>query len=488
MSFKVFFSTEFILSGELAVFLKTKEHELCCFQKVDPKQNISKAMVVEKFDGEKFSKLNILAPYGSEFNRFSVVGLGSPMQEDNDFWVNIGGNVFDMFQDSKEIVIFFKIKDFKVNRQQLKDFVTGTMLKDYIFDRYQTKKTKSVDKKIFIITDIANECEHVFEESKNIVESVNIARDLINQPANFLGTEEFVDQVKKLQDVGVEINILNKEEIEKMGMRALLAVSQGSVRPPYVVVMRWLGANKEEAPLSFVGKGVVFDSGGISIKPSSGMEEMKGDMGGAASVVGIMHLLAARKAKVNVVGIIGLVENMPSSTAQRPGDVVRTMSGQTVEVINTDAEGRMVLADLLWYCENNFKPQAIIDLATLTGACVIALGQSYAGLFSNDDDLAKKLFNAGIKTGEKVWQMPINEEYDKLIDSDIADVKNSGGRSAGSITAAQFLKRFIQKVSWAHLDIAGVAFGTKANSINKSWASGFGVRLLNEFIKNNYEL
>jgi leucyl aminopeptidase len=281
--------------------------------------------------------------------------------------------------------------------------------------------------------------------------------------------------------------VLDEKALSKLGMRALLAVGQGSARDSRVVVMRWNGGKDRAAPMAFVGKGVVFDSGGISIKPGGGMEDMKGDMAGAACVVGLMHALAARKAKVNAIGIIGLVENMPDGAAQRPGDIVTSMSGQTIEIINTDAEGRLVLADLLWHVQERYKPTFMIDLATLTGAIMVALGQEHAGLFSNNDELAQRLSAAGEATGEKVWRMPLGPAYDKLIDSKFADMKNTGGRHGGSITAAQFLQRFVNETPWAHLDIAGTAMGSPQNEINKSWASGWGVRLLDRLVQDHYE-
>jgi leucyl aminopeptidase len=285
----------------------------------------------------------------------------------------------------------------------------------------------------------------------------------------------------------VAIEVLDEKALQKLGMRALLGVGQGSERESRVVIMRWNGGKKGEAPLAFIGKGVCFDTGGISIKPAAGMEDMKGDMGGAAAVTGLMHVLASRKAAVNAVGIIGLVENMPDGNAQRPGDIVTSMSGQTIEVINTDAEGRLVLCDALWYCNDRFKPQFMINLATLTGAIVVALGNVHAGLFSNDDQLSAQLTAAGLSSNEKLWRMPLGRDYDKLIDSKFADMKNTGGRQAGSITAAHFLKRFVQETPWAHLDIAGTAMGSPQDEINQSWGSGFGVRLLDELVRAHYE-
>ena len=281
--------------------------------------------------------------------------------------------------------------------------------------------------------------------------------------------------------------MLDVKAMTKLGMGALLGVAQGSTRPGRTVIMRWNGAKRGDQPVAFVGKGVCFDTGGISIKPAGSMEDMKGDMGGAACVVGLMHALAARKAKVNAVGAIGLVENMPDGNAQRPGDIVTSMSGQTIEIINTDAEGRLVLADVLWYVAKKIKPKFMVDLATLTGAIMVALGTEYAGLFSNNDELAERLTKVGLATGERVWRMPLGPEYDKQIDSQFADMKNTGTRNGGSITAAQFLQRFVDDTPWAHLDIAGTAMGAPKSDINQSWGSGFGVRLLERLVADYYE-
>ncbi|MBV8183409.1 MAG: leucyl aminopeptidase, partial [Hyphomicrobiales bacterium] len=321
-----------------------------------------------------------------------------------------------------------------------------------------------------------------------IVDSVNLARDLVNEPANVLFPEEFARRCEALRALGVEVEVLDKSRLEAIGMRTLLAVNQGSIREPRVVIMRWNGAaDKNAAPLAFVGKGVCFDTGGISIKPGGGMEDMKGDMGGAAAVAGLMHVLAARKAKVNAIGAIGLVENMPDGAAQRPGDIVTSLSGQTIEIINTDAEGRLVLADVLWHVRETFKPRFMIDLATLTGAIIVALGQEHAGLYCNDDELANRLIAAGEATGETVWRMPIGKGYDKMIESKFADMKNVGGRQGGSSSAAMFIKRFVGDTPWAHLDIAGTAMGSKDSDINHSWGSGWGVRLLDRLVSLNYE-
>ncbi|HEY9519942.1 MAG TPA: leucyl aminopeptidase, partial [Methyloceanibacter sp.] len=325
--------------------------------------------------------------------------------------------------------------------------------------------------------------------TRAIANGVTLARDLVNEPANVLGPAEFAQRAKALTKVGVEVTVLAPKALQRLGMNALLAVGQGSVRPSHVVVMQWKGAGaKGGDPIVFVGKGVTFDTGGISIKPAAGMEDMKGDMAGAACVVGLMHELAERKAKVNAVGIIGLVENMPSGTAQRPGDIVAAMSGTTIEVLNTDAEGRMVLADCLWYAQERFKPKALINLATLTGAVMVALGKEHAGLFSNNNELAGWLTDAGYATGEKLWRLPLGPKYDKMIDSKVADIKNTGGRWGGSISAAQFLQRFVKEgTPWAHLDIAGTAMASVDSEINRSWGSGFGVRLLDQLVRDHYE-
>ncbi|WP_284928584.1 leucyl aminopeptidase [Candidatus Phytoplasma sp. AldY-WA1] len=489
MNMNFSFSKEPILNGDVAILLKTiKNKKTFGLKEVDPQQTVLKAMSLKDFEGKENQKIELLVPHGSPFDRLNILGLGDVSSQKNDFWVNTGGKVFDLVQKAKKVVIFLDLEEKSVDRDQVKDFLIGFMLKNYTFDRYLTTKKKDNEKVfIHIINKEADHCQKVLQEAKAVAEGVHLSRDLVNEPANVLGTEEFLAQTQKLKDLGVIVEVLDKKAMTDLGMKSLLAVSQGSSRPPFLVIMNWKGSHKEETPLAFIGKGVVFDTGGISIKPSSGMEDMKADMSGAATVVGLMHLLASRKAKVNVVGVIGLVENTPSSTSQRPGDIVVSMSGQTIEVINTDAEGRMVLADALWYCETILKPKLMIDLATLTGAILVALGQEHAGLFSNETKLTKQLLDAGNKTGERLWLMPLSEEYDRLINSKNADMKNSAGRYASSITAAQFLKRFVHHTPWAHLDIAGTAMGTKPNSINNSWGTGFGVRLLNEFIKVNYE-
>jgi leucyl aminopeptidase len=368
---------------------------------------------------------------------------------------------------------------------------TGIRLRAYKFDRYKTKKKDGEDgalrADVALAVDDVSATRQAFAPSGAIVDGVILARDLVNEPPNVLYPEEFARRAGRLRKLGVEVEVLDVKAMTKLGMGALLGVAQGSVRPGRTVIMRWNGGKRGEQPVAFIGKGVCFDTGGISIKGAASMEDMKGDMGGAACVVGLMHALAARKARVNAVGAIGLVENMPDGNAQRPGDIVTSMSGQTIEIINTDAEGRLVLADVLWYVAKNFEPKFMVDLATLTGAIMVALGTEHAGLFSNNDELAERLLKVGVETGERVWRMPLGPEYDRQIDSQFADVKNTGGRNGGSITAAQFLQRFVDNTPWAHLDIAGTAMGAPKSEINQSWGSGFGVRLLDRLVCEFYE-
>jgi leucyl aminopeptidase len=320
-------------------------------------------------------------------------------------------------------------------------------------------------------------------------EGIKLTKDLVSEPGNILHPDEYAKRVLSLKKLGLKVQVFNKKKLKKLGMNALLGVGQGSQKGSYLVTIQWNGSGKIDKPLAFVGKGVCFDTGGISLKPAKFMEDMTYDMAGSAVVVGLMKSLALRKAKVNAVGVVGLVENMPDGNAQRPGDIVKSYSGKTIEILNTDAEGRLVLADALTYTEKKYKPKFIIDLATLTGAIIVSLGSEYAGLFSNDDKISDQLSKAGGKVGEKVWRMPLNDNYDKLIDSKKADMQNInyvGG--AGSTTAAQFLQRFIlNKTPWAHLDIAGMAFSKYGGALNSGGATGYGVRLLNQLIEDNYE-
>jgi leucyl aminopeptidase len=368
---------------------------------------------------------------------------------------------------------------------------SGVRLRAYRFDRYKTKKKDGEDTglraQISLAVDDVAAARKMSAGTGHLVDGVVLARELVNEPPNVLYPEEFARRAGQLRKLGVIVEVLDVKAMTKLGMGALLGVAQGSARPGRTVIMRWNGGKSGEQPVAFIGKGVCFDTGGISIKGAASMEDMKGDMGGAACVVGLMHALAARKARANVIGAIGLVENMPDGNAQRPGDIVTSMSGQTIEIINTDAEGRLVLADVLWYVAQKFKPKFMVDLATLTGAIMVALGTEHAGLFCNNDELADRLLKAGQDTGERLWRMPLAPEYDKQIDSQFADMKNTGGRHGGSITAAQFLQRFVDNTPWAHLDIAGTAMGAPKTEINQSWGSGFGVRLLERLVADHYE-
>ncbi|GBQ88322.1 leucyl/cytosol aminopeptidase [Gluconacetobacter johannae DSM 13595] len=366
----------------------------------------------------------------------------------------------------------------------------GGTLAAYRFDHYQTRTPEDARwrlDRLDILTPAAAHAAAAWTGLSAVTRGVCLTRDLVSEPANALRPPEFAQRIEALRELGVEVEVLDGAAMAELGFGALLGVAQGSDAPPRTVLMRWNGAGTDEAPLAFIGKGVTFDSGGISIKPAGGMEEMKTDMAGAAAVVGLMAALAGRKARVNVVGAVGLVENMLAGNAQRPGDVVRTCSGQTIEVINTDAEGRLVLADVLWYVQDRFRPRLMVDLATLTGAIVVGLGHEYAGLFANDDALAQRLSAAGEETGERLWRMPLADAYREALRSDIADLKNVGGRPAGAITAAKFLEYFVNQVPWAHLDIAGTAWAKKAAPCTPKGASGFGVRLLDQFVREHYE-
>src|SRR5438105_4428207 len=369
----------------------------------------------------------------------------------------------------------------------------GAMLRSYRFDGYRSirEDEKPTVKKVVVATADAGAARKLWSGLSAVAEGIFLARDLVNEPPNILHPEEFARRALELRKLGVTVETLDVPAMKKLGMNALLGVAQGSGREPRLVVMHWEGRRGKAAkdgPLAFIGKGVCFDSGGLSLKPANSMVGMKGDMGGAAAVVGLMHALAARKAQADVIGLIGVVENMPDGNAQRPNDIVKSMSGQTIEILNTDAEGRLVLADVLWYAQSRFKPRFMVDLATLTGAILVALGAEHAGLFSNDDELANNILKAGATEGEPVWRLPLGDAYDQLVKSKIADMKNIGGPNAGSITAAQILQRFVNKLPWAHLDIAGVAWqDSEQKPLIPSWGTGWGVRILNRLIADNYE-
>src|SRR6185437_320519 len=404
---------------------------------------VGRAATANQFKGKSGAVLDILAPDGIKVQRLMVVGTGKHSELKEKDFLKFGGEVAGKLNAGSEAAtIIAELPAGTIEPGQAAAIAAGMRLRAYKFDRYKTKKKDGEETALradisMAVADVAA-ARKAFAPDSQIVDGVILARELVNEPPNVLFPVEFARRATQLRKLGVDVEVLDVKAMTKLGMGALLGVAQGSTHPGRTVIMRWNGGKRGEAPVAFVGKGVCFDTGGISIKPAGNMEEMKGDMGGAACVVGLMHALAARKAKVNAVGAIGLVENMPDGNAQRPGDIVTSMSGQTIEVINTDAEGRLVLADVLWYVAKNFKPKFMIDLATLTGAIMVALGTEHAGLFSNNDELAERLMKVGLETGEKVWRMPLGREYDKLIDSQFADMKNTGGRYGGSITAAQF--------------------------------------------------
>ena len=403
---------------------------------------------------------------------------------------NLGAEFYGRINHEKNSEYFVNSDSISIKYENfIGYFLHGLKLKSYEFNIYKSKK----DKKLISINVIGKKNKLTIKNElrfKAIEEGTFFARDLVSEPPNVLNPKEYVNRLLKLKTLGIKVTVYNELQMKKLGMHSLLGVGRGSVNESFLVTLEWYGNKQDKkAPLSFVGKGVCFDTGGISLKPAKFMEEMKYDMAGSAVVAGLIQTLATRKAKVNAVGVVGLVENMPGGNAQRPGDIVKAYNGKTIEVLNTDAEGRLVLADALSFTEAKFKPRFMIDLATLTGAIIMALGEEYAGLFSNNEDLSNKIFKVGEKVKEKVWRLPLHDNYDKLINSTIADMQNinySGG--AGSITAAQFLQRFVtSKTPWAHLDIAGMAFSKKAANLNPGGATGFGVRLLNQLIEEHYE-
>jgi leucyl aminopeptidase len=475
-----------------------EEHRLTPTAQQADKQSkgaIARALAVGRFKGRPEDQLSILAPQGLEAQRIQLLGLGKPEALDALTLQAIGGRLAAALNAAGEHSAFVAVDEVAGARlgvgEMAANLALGARLRGYRFDKYRTREKpeqKQTLKRITFMVEDPAAARRGYEPLEKLADGVVLTRDLVSEPANIIFPESLADAAKKLRDFGVEVEVLGEKQMKKLGMGALLGVGQGSARESQLVVMQWRGAgDAKQKPIAFVGKGVTFDSGGISIKPAQGMEDMKWDMAGAGVVIGLMHALAARKAKVNAVGVVGLVENMPSGTAQRPGDIVTSMSGQTIEVINTDAEGRLVLADAIWYCQEQFKPQAIVDLATLTGAIIVALGTAHAGLFANNDALAERLLSAGKATGELLWRMPLADAYDKLINSDAADMKNIGGRNGGSITAAQFIKRFVKDVAWAHLDIAGVTWSDKDAPTVPKGATAFGLRLLERLVADHYE-
>ncbi|MEX2201533.1 MAG: leucyl aminopeptidase [Dongiaceae bacterium] len=457
---------------------------------------IVRAIAASRFRGRSDDLLALLAPAGLEFDRLVLYGTGKPEKLNDLALQALGGRLNAHLNGAGADAVAIAVDALPglalTPAAAAAEIAYGAKLRSYRFDKYRTKEkpeAKPTLKKLTLLTEEAARARNDFEVREHIAEGVFFARDLVSEPGNIIHPESLAREARRLTELGVKVEIMGEAALKKLGMNALLGVGQGSARESHIAVMIWNGAGdmKRNRPVALVGKGVTFDSGGISIKPAAGMEEMKWDMAGAGAVIGAMRALAARNAKANVVGIVGLVENMPSGTAQRPGDVVQSMSGQTIEVINTDAEGRLVLADVLWYCQDRFKPVAMVDLATLTGAIMISLGKEHGGLFSNNDDLATALNAAGKSVGETLWRMPMGDAYDKQINSDIADMKNTGSRYGGSITAAQFLQRFVNDVPWAHLDIAGMAWSDKDAPTVPKGATAFGVRLLDRLVTDRYE-
>ncbi len=474
---------------------------------------ISQAVSQVQFSGKVKNLVELVAPRDFGASRIIMAGIGNPDRLDAQTAEELGAAVIKQLLTSGESTVTLVIDlppstakknakkrvagNARVSGAELAAHIAmGAYLRNYRFDHYRTKKNDDQPslKKAIIVTRASARATALWSNFSAVAQGTMLARDLVNEPPNVLHPAEFARRTQALTKLGVKVEVLSEAQMKKLGMNMLLAVGQGSAQPSKLVVMRWDGAKKAKGrsktagPVAFVGKGVCFDSGGLSLKPGNSMVGMKGDMGGAATVVGLMHALAARKASVNAVGVIGLVENMPDGTAMRPNDVVTTMSGQTVEVLNTDAEGRLVLADALWYTQKRFKPRFMINLATLTGAIIVSLGREHAGLFSNSDALAERIGAAGQLEGETVWRLPLGAAYDRLLKSKIADMKNIGGPGAGSITAAQFLQRFVNDVPWAHLDIAGVAWQDGEQKLKiPSWGTGWGVRVLNRLIANHYE-
>jgi leucyl aminopeptidase len=443
-----------------------------------------------RFDGDSGSVVESFLD-GENGRRLLVIGTGADIKA-ADAAEKLGGNAVARLLTSGEGHAVIDLTGLGYDADAAARVALGAALRSWRYDRYRTRlkdKQKPTLNSITVVGGGEGAQKRYEDRYSAVVEGVSLTRELVTEPANIIYPETFVERVKEsIKGSGLEVQVLGRDEMTKLGMGALLGVNQGSVREPQLLVLKWNGGKAGEVPVAFVGKGVTFDTGGISIKPALGMESMKWDMGGAGAVAGAMKALALRKAKANVVGICGLVENMPDGNAQRPGDVVTTMSGQTVEVINTDAEGRLVLSDAMTWTQKTLKPKVMIDLATLTGAMVITLGHEYAGIFSNDDQLAANLIKAADETGDKLWRQPMADAYDRMIDSPIADMKNVGPREAGSITAAQFLKRFVDDgVAWAHLDIAGMAWSDKAKPTYDKGATGYGVRLLDQYIADTVE-
>ena len=484
-------------SGNVAVFVAADKQLLATAQEVDKQAGgaVARSLEAGRFSGAKGQTLTVLGHSG-DVGRLMLLGVGKGRELDARAAEGLGGVIAAEANAAGHLAVTVVVDAVKGSRLSPGEIAAhialGARLRSYRFDRYKTKdkpEQKLSLEQLTIVLAGPTEARKAYGQLEPVVDAVFLARDLVSEPPNVLYPVEFARRAKELSKLGVKVEILGEAQMKKLGMDVLLGVGQGSERESQLLVMQWMNGPKDQAPVALIGKGVCFDSGGLSLKPAGGMEDMKWDMGGAGAVTGAMSLIAGRKAKANVIAVCALVENMPDGNAQRPGDVVKSMSGQTVEVINTDAEGRLILCDAMWYAQEKFKPQAMIELSTLTGAIIVALGHERAGLFSNNTQLSNRLRTAGSAIGEKLWRMPLGPKYDKLIDSEIADMRNvGGGRDGGSITAAQFLQRFVQDgVAWAHLDIAGVAWSSKGDSTTPKGATAYGVRLLDRLIADNYE-
>ncbi len=477
-------------SGDYALVVPAAGKATPSLAKLSDNEKIQAALQRQRFDGESGSVAELSIDEDNVSRRLLVVGVGSDCMP-SDAAEKLGGTAVARLLKSGESHAVIDLSGFGYDSDTAARVALAALLRGWRYDRYQTKlkdKQKPTLKAVTVVGGGEGAAQRWKQRWEPVAEGVDLTRSLVTEPANIIYPETFVDRCRDLSKLGIEIDVLDGKQMKELGMGALLGVAQGSIREPRLLVLRWNGGKDGEAPTAFVGKGVTFDTGGISIKPAQGMELMKWDMGGAGAVAGAMKALALRKAKANVIGVCGLVENMPGGNAQRPGDVVTTMSGQTVEVINTDAEGRLVLADAVAYVQRKYKPSTLIDVATLTGAILISLAHEYGGLFTPDDDLASKLIKAGDESGDKLWRMPLGDAFDRMLESPIADMKNVGPREGGSITAAQFIKRFIDDgTHWAHLDIAGMAWSDKAASTHDKGATGFGVRLLDQFVADNLE-
>ena len=490
---KIEFITAASATGAIAVPAYDKAALSAAAKSVDAATSgaLGRAIAASRFKGGAGETLEIIAPAGIDAGRVVIFGLGDKAKLNENVLEKAAAAVVAKLLTGGETAVTLRL-DGETDAVGAARAGLGARLAAYRFDQYRTKlsddKKPSLTKMAIAVDDVAA-AKTAWADWAPVAEGVDVARELLNQPPNILNPETYAKQIEGMAKLGLEIEILDEAQMLELGMHSLLGVGQASEFESHIAIMKWNGGKKGDKPLVFVGKGLTFDSGGISLKPGAGMDEMKGDMGGSAAVVGLMTALSGRKAKVNAIGIVGLVENMPDGNAQRPGDIVTSMSGQTIEILNTDAEGRLVLADVLWYAQQTFDPKLMIDLATLTGAVLIALGNTRAAIFSNDDTIAERLFAAGNASDEPVWRLPLGPDYEKHIETKNADMRNVGeGRLAGSISAAEFLKRFVNDKPWCHIDIAGTAMGgMKDDPRQPSWGTGWGVRMLDRFVRDNYE-